>query len=90
MLLNDPSELLSVIAALVTVLLLFASFSCTVSVEVFVPLAMIEVGLAVIVVLAALTGAVKATEVGFPMPAPAMVPMMLAVPAVVEEVNIAV
>jgi hypothetical protein len=59
-------------------------------VEVFVPLATIEGGLAVIVVLAALTSAVKATEVGFPMVAPAMVPVMLAVPTVVEEVNIAV
>jgi hypothetical protein len=75
---------------MVNVLLPFASSPCTVIVEVFVPLATIEVGLAVMVVLAALISAVNATEVGCPMATPAMVPVMLAVPAVVEEVNIAV
>jgi hypothetical protein len=59
-------------------------------VEALVPLATIEDGLAVIVVLAALISAVNATEVSFPMATPAMVPVMLAVPAVVEEINIAV
>jgi hypothetical protein len=53
-------------------------------------LATIEGGLAVMVVLAALISAVNNTEIGFPMATPAMVPVMLAVPAVVEEVNIAV
>jgi hypothetical protein len=71
--------------------LLYASLACTVIVEVLVPLAGIEAGLGLIEVLAALTGpATKFTGVGFPMTAPAMVPVMLAVPAVVEEVNIAV
>jgi hypothetical protein len=72
-------------------MLLYASLACTVSVEVLVPLAGMEAGLGLIEVLTALAGpATKFTEPGFPMTPPAMVPVILAVPAVVEEVNIAV
>jgi hypothetical protein len=88
-LLNDPAVVLSVTVPMVNVLLPFASSPCTVMVEVFAPLATIEGGLAVMVVLAALISAVNDTETGFPMSTPAMVPVM-AVPAVVEAVNIAV
>jgi len=91
-LLSDPAEVLSVtVPALEARLLLLASPACTVRVEVLDPLAVIEAGLALIVVLAALTGpGEKATEVECPMAVPAMVPVMFAVPAVVEEVNVAV
>jgi hypothetical protein len=72
-------------------LLLFASLACTVTVDVLVPLAVIEGGLALIVVLAALNGAaVKTTEAGLPIVPPAMVPVMLAVPTVAGEVKVAV
>jgi hypothetical protein len=65
--------------------------ACTVTVDVLVPLAVIEGGLALIVVLAALTGpGAKVTEVECPIAVPAIVPVMFAVPAVVEEVKVAV
>jgi hypothetical protein len=59
-------------------------------VEVLIPSAVIVVGLALIVEFAGLSAPVKITEVGSPIVAPAMVPVMLAVPVVVGEVNIAV
>jgi hypothetical protein len=89
---NNPAEVLNVtVPPLVTKLLLFASLACTVTVEVLVPLAVIEAGLALIVVLAALKGAeAKTTEAGLPIAPPAMVPVMLPVPTVAGEVNVAV
>jgi hypothetical protein len=91
-LLSDPAELLNAtVPALDVRLLLWASLACTLTVEVLVPLAVIEAGLALIVVLAALKGAeAKTTEAGLPIAPPAMVPVMLPVPTVAGEVNVAV
>ena len=68
-----------------------ASFNCTVIVEVVVPSAKMLVGLAVIVEMAtAAVPGVKATVAVSVMAVPPSVPLMVAVPAVVEEVSVAV
>jgi hypothetical protein len=90
-LLSDPAVVLNVTVPLLTVILTpFASLACTVTLEVLVPSAAIAAGLALIVVLAALNGPVKITEVGYPIAVTAIVPVIIAVPVVVEEVKIAV
>jgi hypothetical protein len=66
------------------------SLACTVIVEVLIPSAVMEAGLALIVVLAALNTPLNVTEAGWPMSVAAMVPVMLAVPGMAAEVNIAV
>jgi hypothetical protein len=82
---------LNVTVPLLTVILTpLASLACTFIVEVLIPSAVIAAGLALIVVFAGFSAPVKITEVGWPIVAPAMVPVMLTVPTVVEEVNIAV
>ena len=88
---SDPAVALNVTVPLLTVILTsLASLACTVTLEVLVPSAGIAAGLALIVVFAGLNAPVKITEVGCPIVVPAMVPVMFAVPVVVEEVNIAV
>jgi hypothetical protein len=70
-------------------LLPLASFACTVIVEVAVPFAVTDVGLAVIVVVAADTGpATNCTSSASVIGAPAIVPVMTAVPADVLEVSV--
>ncbi len=72
-------------------LLLLASFSCTVIVEVDVPSATIEVGAAVIrEVVASATPGVNVTVAVSVMPAAFTVPVIVAVPGVTAEVKVAV
>jgi hypothetical protein len=87
-----PSVLLNVTVAPPEVKLFpLASFNCTVMVEVLVPFAVIEVGEAVMVEVVAL--AVPGTNVTVSLSVivtPPTVPVMVDVPAVVEEVKVAV
>jgi hypothetical protein len=90
-LLSNPADVFNVTVPLLMVILMpLASLACTVTLEVLVPSAGIKAGLALIVVFAGLNAPVKITEVDSPIVVPAMVPVMIAVPVVVEEVNIAV
>ena len=71
--------------------LLLASTKVTVIVEIVEPSAATDVGLADTVEIDALTApAVKVTFVGYPIAVPLIVPVIFAIPAVVEEVRIAV
>jgi hypothetical protein len=87
-----PSVLLSVTDAPPEVKLFpLASFNWTVMVEVFVPFAVIDVGEAVMVEVNALAvPATNATVSLSVMVTPPTVPVMVDVPAVVEEVKVAV
>ena len=68
-----------------------ASLSCTVMVEVLLPSAVIELGDAEIVEVAGeATPAVKVTVALLVMAAPFRVPVIVAVPGVVEDVSVAV
>ena len=67
-----------------------ASLSCTVMVEVLVPFAVIEVGLALMVEVAGeAAAAVKVTVALLAMAAPFSVPLIVAGPGVAEEVSVA-
>ena len=71
-------------------LLLLPSFSCTVTVEVDAPSATIEAGTAVISDVVASGGTVNTTVALSVIPTEFTVPVMVAVPAVTDEVNVAV
>ena len=89
---NTPEVVASVMVAPPVVKLFpLTSFSCTVMVEILVPLAVIDEGEALIseVVVLAAPG-VKVTVSLSVIEAPLILPVMVAVPAVVDEVNVAV
>ena len=89
---SDPSEVFrATVAPPVVMLLPFASLSCTVMVVVLVPLAVIEAAPAVMVEVAVEAG--PGTKVTSSLSAIGLafnVPVMVAVPAAVEEVKVAV
>ena len=90
--LSEPSVVLSTtVPALEVRLLPFASFNCTVIVDLELPLAIILGGEAVITVLVTETGPeIKFTVALFANSFPASVPLTVAVPIVVAAVNVAV
>ena len=89
---SDPSDVLSAtVPPLLVRLLPFASLSCTVIVVVLVPLAVMEEAAAVIVEVTVEAGpgtkfTVSLSVIGLPF----SVPVMVAVPVVVEDVSVAV